>query len=98
MEGERVRVGELDLSGVKGMATTPPRHMLEGWPTVMGGKGRVRVGGWGLGRGEGGTMPYQYMDLERLTFYIDYPNSGNKRCRRMRGMKLGAVGECVEWN
>ncbi len=41
-------------------------------------------------------MPYQYMDLERLTFYIDYPNSGNKRCRRMRGMKLGAVGECVE--
>jgi hypothetical protein len=33
----------------------------------MGGKG---VGNEGWGGGEGGTMPY--MDLERLTFYIDY--------------------------
>ncbi len=34
-------------------------------------RGRVRVGGMRAGAGgEGSTMPY--MDLERLTFYIDY--------------------------
>jgi hypothetical protein len=46
-------------------------------------------------------MPPCYMDLERLNFYIDYEafkqcNNGIKRCRRMRGIKLSAIGECAE--
>ncbi len=43
-------------------------------------------------------MPPCYMDLERLNFYIDvrHSNNGIKRCRRMRGIKLSAVGECAE--
>ena len=41
----------------------------------------MRWGDEGWGGGEGSTMPY--MDLDRLTFYIDYE-------------ALRAVGECAE--
>jgi hypothetical protein len=51
--------------GSGGWATT----LLEGRSTIMGGEGEGG-GDEGWGGGKGGTMPY--MDLERLTFNIDY--------------------------
>ncbi len=52
-------------------------------------------GGWGLG--PGGRW-YHALHRSGEVNIMRHSNSGIKRCRRMRGIKLSAVGECAEWN
>jgi hypothetical protein len=65
--GPQTAACNAQMSGVKvsikGTVALAPQA---GRVTVSHGGGRVRAGG------EGGTMPPCYMDLERLSFYIDY--------------------------
>ncbi len=57
-------------------------------PTLLGGV-EVKLVFWALRWKEKGDHSHN------LWFHS---NSDNKRCRRMRGMKLNPVGECAEWN
>ncbi len=60
--------------GVRGMGYHAPTPQAGRVTDCHGERGEGGGGGgdegWGLG--EGGTMPPCYMDLERITFYIDY--------------------------
>ena len=53
-------------------------------------------GGGDLGQGDG-YHALTPQDLKERRLYIDYEaNSDNKRCGRMCGIKISAVGECAE--
>jgi hypothetical protein len=73
--------------GVRGMGCHAPTPQA-GRVTDSDKGGRVRAGGK--------VVPCPHGSGE-VKLYIDYESlSDNKRCRRMGGIKLSAVGECAE--
>ncbi len=48
-------------------------------------------------RGQISILGFEMEEWEHLCNLLLHSNSDNKCYRRMRGMKINAVGECVEW-